>query len=704
MKKGRFINRMSLFLVMTLAFGLNCSCSDNSDDNNSGEDPAIPANSEVFRGKDYTIAVPQGTKGIECNPLGESEADKLTSSGYNFIATPVSVTQDGDDHVELERMATVSFNIPSDISEADRLYLLGVLITDDGAQYFIPDPYGVQDGYVRFETSHFCKVGAVNDKSKAVELFIERTAVSGWQANMSEADMKKTVKESIMDAAEDVGLGKNDFLGIAAREVFGDNEFLSEASDLIDAYDASNLTSVATEKIVESAKAKMLSVLFGKLKKIKEEGGKSTSLVETLEEHLTKENMETVSARLGNGDHAVDIAWDYAKSLVEDRLKDLSTKLVPQVATMQAAARAMKVIKQFWASNEMADMYETYKKYAESDGTMHNDDWNTLFFRRANAAVSKFGLTEAEIRKQFETRYKNEIGISKRKSSIRSMIDLWETEGLMEDFLFSHYESKTGEKMDYIQRLTRIHNLMERFRGELVKDGMINGKMHVDRILCDVVYEYLSDYPDYAKFYKWMVENGYYEDKFKKNMDGLDGERAWWLVRTDINLKETEYYGNTTTTYSATATQHVRNEVCTTKEFEEFGAWYYPYNATFTGTIDAAPAYIEGGDTLLLHSTLSVSSIETGWYISESASLIFDREDVGMGGAYVGYIKAEKINIKGSDKVGIRYGEAKSGEWDFKIRLPRGSKGDLKALNYDACGSRTHWVYKWCSIFEKDEE
>lgn len=686
---------MSLFLVMTLAFGLNCSCSDNSDDNNSGEDPAIPANSEVFRGKDYTIAVPQGTKGIECNPLGESEADKLKSSGYDFIATPVSVTQDGDDHVELERMATVSFNIPSDISEADRLYLLGVLITDDGAQYFIPDPYGVQDGYVRFETSHFCKVGAVNDKSKAVELFIERTAVSGWQANMSEADMKKTVKERIMEAAEDVGLGKNDFLGIAAREVFGDNEFLSEASDLIDAYDASNLTSVATEKIVESAKAKMLSVLFGKLKKIKEEGGKSTSLVETLEEHLTKENMESVSTRLGNGDHAVDIAWDYAKSLVEDRLKDLSTKLVPQVATMQAAARAMKVIKQFWASNEMADMYETYKKYAESDGTMHNDDWNTLFFRRANAAVSKFGLTEAEIRKQFETRYKNEIEISKRKSSIRSMIDLWEKEGLTEDFLFYHYESKTGEKMDYIQRLTRIHNLMERFRGELVKDGMINGKMHVDRILCDVVFEYLSDYPDYAKFYKWMVENGYYEDKFKKNMDGLDGMRSWWLVGTEVIVGETYYNkdSQTTYTYTATATQHVKNVVCTMKEHDLLGAMYYPYDATFTGTIDEPLPWIEGGDTLLLHSTLGVSSIETGWYIGADAVMYFGNN-----------IRAEKVNVKGSTSVCIRYGDGKSGEWDFKIYIPRGSKNEQKILFYEACESRTNWIYKWCSIFEKDEE
>ena len=30
-------------------------------------------------------------------------------------------------------------------------------------------------------------------------------------------------------------------------------------------------------------------------------------------------------------------------------------------------------------------------------------------------------------------------------------------------------------------------------------------------------------------------------------------------------------------------------------------------------------------------------------------------------------------------------------------------KNELRAINYHSCDSRTHWVYRWCSIFGKDE-
>ena len=54
--------------------------------------------------------------------------------------------------------------------------------------------------------------------------------------------------------------------------------------------------------------------------------------------------------------------------------------------------------------------------------------------------------------------------------------------------------------------------------------------------------------------------------------------------------------------------------------------------------------------------------------------------------------------------VGMKPDDAGSGEWDFAIRIPSDSKkNELRALNFNACGSRTHWVYRWCSIFEKDE-
>lgn len=63
---------------------------------------------------------------------------------------------------------------------------------------------------------------------------------------------------------------------------------------------------------------------------------------------------------------------------------------------------------------------------------------------------------------------------------------------------------------------------------------------------------------------------------------------------------------------------------------------------------------------------------------------------------------AEVRNLVGSKSVGSRYGAPTSGEWDFVLYIPRGWKDDMKAVNFDACGSRTHWIYQWGSIFEVD--
>lgn len=685
----------------------------------------------TLEGDGYVVELPESADDIDCEIASEGQMKELNTDTYQFISNPLLLTQDGNQHVQLDRMAKVSFDIPEDIPKEEYINLVGVLVTEDGPVYMIPEIEGIRRGVVSFETSHFCWLGAAKmDNEKRRELFIERICVSEWKANSCDADVEKTMKEKLKDFADDIGFGENALLGMVAREVLSDNEYIKDATDLIETYDNPNgdTAEFIAKRMKEKAQAKMLAVLFEKLKGDKKvdkveydelkdrythtritKDGKNKAIVEKLEKHLTQENMEELGKRLGRGDSPIDIAWDYTKkymkNFAEDQLKSFSVKMVPQIKLMQEGARAMRVLKQFWASNEMIDMYNTYAKNANSDGRMSNDDWNTFSVRRLSAAMSKFGLTEEQIRKQFEERYVNNVEIERKKSELRKMIVLWESPEF--ELVNKPIFDKLG--FDYIQRLTRIYVLIERFRKELVVNGDIPGRERqnsIDYTLCLIVEKYLDLYPDQERFYRWLGKKGFYKDKLKKEADGLDDFRSWWLIRTDINRTPNSSKDESSTVYTGSATQHQKVERWTGKAFlSDFddGYWYRPHTSTFTATIEAPPAWIEGGDSLVLHTTLRLDAEENGWYLRESTGLTFEPEGVGMGGIHVTARRGQVRNLKGSTTVGTRYGEPHSGEWDYVIYIPKGYKDELKALNFSSCGTRTHWVYKWASIFEIDE-
>ena len=680
----------------------------------------------TLRGDGYAVKLPDSAEGIKCEFVSDAQMAELLPDGCQFISKPIMLTQKGNQHVQLDEMAKVSFDIQKDIPKEEYINLVGVLFTDDGPMYMIPEIEGIQKGVVQFETSHFSPVGAVQmDEIQRRELFIERIVVGEWKANACDKDLEKSLKQKIKDFATDCGFGKDDLMGMIAREVLSDTEYINDAIELIDDDDDPETTA---EKLKEKAKVKMLALCFEKLKKDKEvdqveynelkdrydhtrvkKPTKQKKIAEKLEKHLTKKNMEELGTRLGRGESPTSIAWDYVKKSAmnfgEDQLKNFATTMVPQIKLMQEGAKYMKILKKCWASNEMIDMYNAYARNCNRDGRMSNDDWNAFSVRRLNAVMSKFGLTEAQIRQQFEECYVNNQDLERKKAELRKLIALWEHP----DYDLVNKPILKERDYDYIQRLTRIHILMERFRKELVVNGDIPGRERQDDVnhtLCKIVGKYLDFYPDQEKFYRWLAWKGYDRGKLRKKVDALDELRSWWLIRTEINRTPNVAEGESSTVYSGSATQHQKVERWTGEAFlSDFddGYWYRPHTSTFTSTIEAPPAWIEGGDSLVLHTTLKLDAKENGWYLRESASLNFDLEDVGPGAIHVSARRGEVRNLKGSTTVGTRYGEPHSGEWDFVIYIPTGSKDQLKALNFSSCGTRTHWVYRWCSIFEKDD-
>lgn len=66
----------------------------------------------IVEGKDYKLELPKSAKGVKCVPVSDKQRAHLKSLGYRFITTPLHVTRNGEEHVQLDGVATVSIDIP----------------------------------------------------------------------------------------------------------------------------------------------------------------------------------------------------------------------------------------------------------------------------------------------------------------------------------------------------------------------------------------------------------------------------------------------------------------------------------------------------------------------------------------------------------------------------------------------------------------
>lgn len=663
----------------------------------------------------YAIDLPESAG----SDIRIEKVEPETLSKWNLIGQPVNVTRGGDRHVQLEEMAHVSFPIPADIAREDFIDLMGVLIVDGKPVYMVPEYEGLCNGMVSFETSHFCYAGMTKmEKEKRRNEFINRIAATEWVAGMSEKNLQKTVKQRLTEVADGLGLGEHTLMGMAVREVVSDIGFVKDATDLIDSYDngePGEMEAVIAEKITYKVQEKVLAVFFNKLKgdiernvvtydpdtkritRTKEvEKGKYSDYISALEKELGRENMQELGEKLDKGESLKSIAKSFIKKKAVSWAKDFSTKMIPQIKIMQAGAKAMGVVYKFWTDNQMNDLYERYRQECDGEGRMQDGDWNALVYRVLNTPMSKFNMTEEQIRQQFEERFRNQRDIDRKKDQLRTLIAMYE-----DTDAHTLINAKIFDKMglDYIQRLTRIHMLVERFRTELCdKSGNIPdvaaGKDAVNLILCDIVEQYLKMYPDTDGFYVWLEENGYYGNRYKKLEDGLNAVRSWWLVDLEvIQAEDSINAGGLGERHSASELQHQCRQFWNGEPFQDLNdpsgeRWYRPFTCTSTATLSPEPPeFVEAGDTLLFHVSLRLEGSCNAWTVRADARLSpgFER------------------NLVGSTVVGASSGEVHSGEWDVLLPFQKGRKGATRVVIFSSCGNETRWTYQWGSLLEISE-
>lgn len=558
-----------IFLVLIAVIFYGCSGGSSSQEAVSQEEAQegklIPEEDSrppiVLKGEGYQLELPANAGDVQCEPVSEVREFDLMWQGHDLIVKPISVTRNGDNHVQLGQPATVRFAIPEDVPEDQYDELVGMLFTDHGTEYKIPDYYALREGFVQFETSHFCDLAAGRQRDSLRELFIEKVAVNGWGRNMSNKDMEPTLRAQINKFAEDHYLGENDLAGIAMREVFGEKDFVKIGLDIVNAYDMENAgleerMAVASETMIKLAKGKVLSYFIKKLKtdetqkvkvldEIKSEkkgefvyktelvniDSRRNKVIGVLEDHFSMENAEKVGTVMGDNptfEQCYIYACEYIGNFAKEKSKDALIEMIPYLGYLKKMATAVEIWKKFWAATQMQDLYKTYEKKANEKGALLDDDeWNeiTLYI---SAPKFLHGMTDMQMKDYIEQRYIKKKEIEERKVALRRYI------GLIEENVDLKSECFEKKHFDYVQRLTVVNNLIDRFYDELVgDDGYLtyvdNGykqalcsPFEIDRQLCYVVDEYLKCYPDREKFYAWLKKNGYHFGQLEDEYNRLD--------------------------------------------------------------------------------------------------------------------------------------------------------------------------------------
>jgi hypothetical protein len=498
------------------------------------------------------------------------------------------------------------------------------------------------------------------------------------------------------------------------REVLGSNDYVNTTMEYINHYDKGDLKDKAisdiSEKLGNDLKAKALSVLFTKLKK--EPNNKAVK--ECLEKYLTQENMEKAGTLLGS-ENPTDVALMFAKDFAVDKLKGFTTGMVPYIKIVQAEAKAIDIFHKFWARNDMIYYYNEFEKLQkESDNP--NFNWDQLEWRIGTPKF-EFGMTLEEMKEMFKNRYYDRKKINAKKAEVLKLINLWDEEGLLSNIdkrvedtdigharIIKEFFTKTIDgkvQDDYCMRLTRLHKLMERFRKELVVNGDLQKKggraNSIDKELASIVYQYITFYPDEKAFYKWLAKEGYINRKLEKNVDNMGEKRSWWLIETIIKKHENTTRDNghyvDYMNYTATETEQTMTGMVTgMKSYYE----YVQQPVSFVSTIQAPPAKIESGEKIVLHCTVKRTSPEAYCHVEVSPWMTWESE--------YSQTFASKTNVVGATGAGTRDIHATSGEFDFELSISSGSKNQKNKLILGAaCESQIHWVYRWCSIFEKGE-
>lgn len=511
MKKNYTYLMIALMAAISYAF---VSCSDKDDTESTGGTGGS------------NVVIPTGNGDVKFEPLSDAEVSALKAKGYNIVGTPVKVTQNGSEHVELNDMATVSIKIPDDFPKEQYGELVGVLISDKGSEYIFPDYAALQKGYVQFKTYHFSAAAAERNKQKLEQLFIEGYAIDNYVDDSRKgrsSELKWELEFAVNDVLDD---NDNDLLGKVLKQVIESNDIVKGTMEYVEAYEEGTLSEKAvndiSEKLTEEMQTKALAILIGKLR----ENPNNKEVLDCLEKYMTKENVEKIASNLGEATSSYDMALTYAKNFAKGKMEDYARSICPYVKLVETEAAVIKKLIKFYNDQRIKELYQKYEDEFNSHGGYVGPDFWDVYGAFIKRPEFSWGMTVEEIKELFERRAKKQQAIDEKKEEMADMIRAWRKAGLLEDH--DHY----FDNCDYEARLWLLYILTERFRKEMRSQvyGFANEQDEIkakNDELALIVRKYIELYDKNQKgrnikaFYEWAIKEGYLTKKLEEDVDAL---------------------------------------------------------------------------------------------------------------------------------------------------------------------------------------
>lgn len=557
----------------------------------------------------------------------------------------------------LDERETLTFAVPENVSEEDYYELMGLYIGDDYVYYYPLDMDALyNDKTAAFDIAHHSIYALAHpDKSVLIDEWTKRAAVNIVTKDDADGKMNVGIRELVDETLDELGLDSESFGGEVYRYIISHDskgEMLTAAVD----GDYDTLKTKYATMIADG----LVNLCFG---------------VEGADDVIDVVTAVSDSEDIAQG----------AKKLCEE----IEKKVFPVIDVTEKFAKFVDKSFDIWADSTMDETYRSvFKKYADENGNISDDDWATVYapIHGAWARYQTRGIDEAALKQQFAERAKNETKIAAKEKELKKLVKKWDDDGLLNPYLFNY-----SRNWSVADRLKSLYNTRQTIIEMFTKDGELQmgaykGKMTEEEFIEELVYKWTYyGTKERDAFYKWLED-----EKIVKKPVSKSKAYAWVRVATEIEKKDNEENEVYRTTREASETSHT----VTCEYIWKDG----PYEkAVFTATCEAPPEIIYADKEFRLRETLKVTGQNTTHFFDASCWYKTESPDVHFGYT-TGRPKFENAEGIGTLSVGSHEEDEKSGDITVTGKLGAGSEGDKTGIFFCACDADTRWIYEWKKV------
>ena len=585
----------------------------------------------------------------------------LPSRSKNGIAGYEDVVLGGfrsfKDDGPLDETETLTFAVPDDVSEENYYELMGLYIGEDYVYYYPLDMEVLyNDKEASFDIAHHSIYALAHpDKSVLIDEWTKRAAVNIVTKDDADGKMNVGIRGLVNETLDELGLDSESFGGEVYRYIISHD---SKGEMLTAAVDGDYDT--LKTKFATMAADGLVNLCFG---------------VEGADDVIDVVTAASDSEDIAQG----------AKKLCEE----IEKKVFPVIDVTEKFAKFVDKSFDIWANSTMDETYRyVFKKYADENGNISDDDWATVYatIHGAWARYKTRGIGEEELKQQFAERAKNETKIAEKEKELKKLVKKWDEDGLLNPYLFNY-----SRQWSVADRLKSLYNTRETIKSMFTKDGELQmgaykGKMTEEEFIEELVYKWTYyGTKERDKFYKWLEDEG-----IVKKPVPTSKAYAWVRVATEIEKKDNEENEVYRTTREASETSHT----VTCEYIWKDG----PYEkAVFTATCEAPPEIIYADKEFRLRETLKVTGQNTTHFFDASCWYKTESPDVHFGGT-TGRPKFENAEGIGTLSVGSHEEDEKSGDITVTGKLGAGSEGQKEGIFFCGCDADTRWIYEWKKV------